>query len=407
MSKKQQAREDRTPYGKMCPAWLELVDGGYRVKADAALAVRKIFEWCASGLGTFGILNRLNQEGVPPIGRTSEWERSYVRKILDSRAVLGEYQPMKGSRAPNRVPEGDPIPNYYPAIIDEPLWHAAQQAIQARMRRSGRPATSSKNAFSGLLYDALDGEKLHVSGTRGYKYLVSAAAIQKRTGAQWRTFSLDAFQAAVLSQLKELAASDLFADPGAGKLAVLQGRLGDVEKRLAVALAKFEADPESPTWADRVSQYDKEKRALVKELAEASREASNPLSGSWAEAVQLMAEDDPQRLRAALFTTVERIYSLFVPRGRSRLAAVQVWFKGGQHRDYLILHQGGRGNATSRTEGKCWCCSLADAAALGPLDLRKPADARKLETLLAGVDLETLTAAMRELPGLSASEEKS
>jgi DNA invertase Pin-like site-specific DNA recombinase len=397
MNKKEQASADRTPYGAMCPAWLELVGvkkkgnkkdfsaASYRVKADAAAAVKKVFEWCAAGLGTFGILDRLNREGVPPIGRSGAWHRSYLQKLLDYEAVLGIYQPHKGSRGPGRVAQGEPIANFYPAIIDEALWDRAHKAIASRQRTtSGRPATVSKNPFSGLLFDALDGQKLHVSGTHGaeYKYLVSAAAIQKKKGAQWRAFPLETFQDGILSQLQELKASDLFSDPGAGKAKEIGDRLREVEKRLTVALAKFEADPESPTWADRVSQYDREKRALVKELAEARLEAAHPLSGSWEEAVALMAENEPVRLRAALLATVERIWCVFVGKGKLRIAAAQVAFKSGARRDYLLVHQGALGGAVGTRPAQRWGDSLAEAG-IGNADLGDCAKAWALAEILA------------------------
>jgi hypothetical protein len=203
---------------------------------------------------------------------------------------------------------------------------------------------------------------------------------------------------ALLSMMKELAAADLFADPGAGKVTVLSGRLEEVEKRLAVALAKFEADPESPTWADRVSQYDREKRALAKELAEARMEASNPLSGSWAEAVALMAADEPARLRAALLATVEGIWCVFVPRGRDRVAGVQVWFRGGARRDYLVLHKVGIGGAVGKRPASYQAGSL-EAGEETFWDLRKQTDAAKAEKWLSDVDLGALAEALADRPG--------
>jgi DNA invertase Pin-like site-specific DNA recombinase len=393
MAKKEQARKDKTPYGAQCPAWLELANGEYRVKADAARAVRKIFEWSAAGLGALRILERLNGEGVPPIGKSGAWERSYVCKILRSRTVLGEYQPHKGSR--QRQPEGEPVPGFYPAVIGERLWNAAQAAAQARQRRSGRPATAALNPFSGLLHSATDGEKLHVTGSRGRKYLVSAAAVQKKVGAQWRTFPLRVFVEAVLSQLKELGAAELFTDPTAGRLTELTGRLADVEKRLAASVAKFDADPESPTWAEQVSKWDREKRFLAKELAEARMEAANPVSGSWAEAVALMAEDDPDRLRAALLATVEGVWVVIVRRGYNHLAALQVWFRGGARRDYLILFRQGHGSHRSNQglvpawPARWWALSLADVTDAGALDLRRRDHARRLERVLAEMELPT------------------
>jgi DNA invertase Pin-like site-specific DNA recombinase len=387
--KKEQARAEKTPYGKMCPAWLELVDGRWRVKQDAARAVRKIFQWCAGGLGTFGILERLNAEGIPSIGRTGRWERSYVRKILTSVAVRGIYQPHNGSRGPNRRPDGEPVADYYPRVIAEDLWHAAQQASRRRQRKTGRPSPVF-NPFSGLLYSGTDGSKLHVCGAHGGKYLVSSAAVQKTPGLRWCTFPLAPFVEVVLSNLRELSAAELFCDPSAVKVTELEGRLEEVEKKLAVAVARFDADPESPTWAERVSKYDREKRSLTKELAEARATAHQPLSATWSETVRLMAKKDPERLRAGLLATISGIWCVFVGRGRTRLCACQVHFKEGSHRDYLLANQKALGGMVPSEPARCVGRSLHDVLKPGDLDLRQVKDAARLEKALQAIDIEKL-----------------
>jgi DNA invertase Pin-like site-specific DNA recombinase len=134
--KKRRAGTDLVPYGRQCPAWLELVGverlaGGrqdfskaeYRVKEDAAAAVRKVFHLCVSGLGLTAIVRRLNEEGVPSIGKKRHWCRYYIHKLFTNPAVTGVYQPMTGSD--KRVPDGEPVPGYYPAIVDEGLYYAA------------------------------------------------------------------------------------------------------------------------------------------------------------------------------------------------------------------------------------------------------------------------------------------
>jgi DNA invertase Pin-like site-specific DNA recombinase len=415
--KKAQARAQKTPHGSMCPGWLELVgvksrknhrgsyrkdfsEASYRLRLDRAGTVQRIFEWCAEGLGTHLILARLHAEGIPPFGSGKKWGRSSIAKLLNNRAVLGEYQPRKGRSSGERPDDGAPIAGYYPAAIDEALWHAARAAMRAREHRSGAPATQTVNPFSGLLFDARDGSKIHVAtnGTK-YKYLVSSAAWHKVEGAVWKAFPLATFTEAVLSQLQELSASSLFADPSAERITVLDGRLGDVEKRLAVAQAKFDADPESPSWADMITKYDREKRALVRELNEARLEAAHPLSASWVEAVELMSKDEPRRLRAALLETIESIWCLIVARGTTRLCVVQVWFsKTDEHRDYLIVHRAGMGGAVGNRPPQAWVDSFAEAGTPADLDLRKPADTRKLERYLAAEDLDKLRNAMKELP---------
>src|SRR5207302_715025 len=97
------------------------------------------------------------------------------------------------------------------------------------------------------------------------------------------------------------------------------------------------------------------------------------------------------RLRSALRRIVDSIWLLVVPRGQTRLFAVQVWFaEGKRHRDYLILHQAAKANGRTRTEAYWRACSLSEVIQPGALDLRKREDAARLETGLLALDLTTL-----------------
>jgi DNA invertase Pin-like site-specific DNA recombinase len=393
VTKKKDARTKRTPHGPNVPAWLELRDGKYRVREDAGRAVRRIFRLCREGLGTLAITQRLNTEGVPPIARGKRWIRSYVAKILDNRATLGEYQPMKGHRG--RVADGEPVPNYFPAVITEAGWHAAHQAKQDRTGRSGRPSSKETFAFpfSGLLRCARDRCTLRVIRRWGKAYLISTNAVLGERGSTRCPFPVEPFSKAILSRLVELQATDLFSDPAGDKIAQLCGRLAEVDRRLAVAVERFDADPESPTWANQVTKYDREKRELARELAEARQEAACPASAAWAEAVALMAENEPERLRQALLSTVDEIWCLFVRTkcATARVAAAQCWFKGGAHRDYLVWYDRPQGGAVPKREERCEVRSLADVGKLGDLDLRRAAHVKALEAELLELDLERFT----------------
>lgn len=128
------------------PAWLKLnlETQRFEIIADKAETVRRIFRLCADGHGSAVIATRFNEERVPPIGRQPRWHCSYVKKILSNRSVLGEYQPHTG-RAGARKTVGEPIPNYYPAIIDEAEFYEARQATAGRKNRAGRRGRTISN----------------------------------------------------------------------------------------------------------------------------------------------------------------------------------------------------------------------------------------------------------------------
>jgi hypothetical protein len=207
---------------------------------------------------------------------------------------------------------------------------------------------------------------------------------------------------ALLSQLRELEASTLFNDPGAAQVIVLNGKLAEVEKRLAVATAKWRADPESEHWQAQVDQGDREKRALVKELKQAEAEAANPRTAVWTEAVEMMKGEEQGRLRSALLETIDSVHCVFVPRGKTRLCYAQVWFTGGQPafpanvcRSYFIIYRGGNGGAVGKRPARWYANSLTNASGFPTMqwDLRR----RYTELTEHGEHIDGADAALEQL----------
>jgi DNA invertase Pin-like site-specific DNA recombinase len=325
------------PHGHVVPLWLELRDGRYRLRPGTGRVIRNIFRWSAEGSGIVPIARRLNADGVPPFGDLARWTRGYVGRILSNRAALGEYQKMKGPKGDE--PDGEPVPGYFEAAVTEAQWAAAQNAKAARNKRTGRPSRSGlpTSPLAGLLHCARDGVNLRVKKKKGLDVVMSATAADKMAPSRGRHFPLAHLVDGLFSQLEEVAVMDIFRDPGGTRIGELEAQLFDINRRLAVALQRFNADPESLTWADQVSACDREQRGVNKELAAARQEAACPASASWAEALQLMRRDEPARLRQCFLTAIEGIWCLFVPREPYKVAAVQVWFAGGQvQRTYLI-----------------------------------------------------------------------
>lgn len=131
---------------KMCPDWLRPTENGWEVIEEKAAGVRRVFELYAEGYGKASLAKILNQEQVPALSNAG-WHPNTVQKLLSSRTVLGEFQAYTG-RHPNRVPAGDPVPNYYPPIVGEDLWLRSQRPKKSG---GGRGFKEMVNVFRGLL----------------------------------------------------------------------------------------------------------------------------------------------------------------------------------------------------------------------------------------------------------------
>jgi DNA invertase Pin-like site-specific DNA recombinase len=406
---RERARAGGGPMLKTCPAWLKVTPDGFRVKEEAAGVVRRIYAMARDGLGVYRITERLTREGVPPIGSKGRWVRPYVYRILANPAAMGTYQPQRqeGKRV---VPEGLPIPGYYPAVVTEEEWNEAQAAIQRRTlgRWSGRKGPEETNLFTGLLRCALTGEKLHIIHALGrkrageerkrYVYLTPSQDTGARLG---RRIDYAVFEAAVLSLLNELRPSDIAAagehrNGRKAEIARLSGRLLDIDSRLERARQRARTAGDFDAFLDLIQELQDERKEVSERRDQLEQEEDGGRPADLGEAQSLIRmlakaaagpaeirEDLRRRLKGGIAKLVTEVRVLIVRRGKTCLCAVQVWFRGGnRHRDYFVMHKPG----TRYTEGHWWVRSFAD---VGPpdIDLRKRSDAHRVEKLLAGLDV--------------------
>jgi hypothetical protein len=361
-----------------------------------------VYRLAVAGYGLGAIVKRLNAEGVPAIGRGGLWVRGYVNKLLKSRAVLGELQPTSRGK-----PAGPPLAGYYPRVVDDDTWDAAQAARMTRRKKGGRPA-GRVNLFANLLYDARDGGRIHQVGQQhrlgrnsSHVVLVSYRANQGAPGSKFVSFPLPVFEKEVLSRLREVDPRDVLpaGDGAADRVMVLTGRLGAVEGQLDAIRAQLVEGGDVATLALAARELEARQSKLSDELAEARRQAASPLATAWADfgtlndalAAAADQEDARVRLRSAMRRMIDGIWCVFASKGRWRLAAVRVQFTGDGHRDYLIVHRPGHRNPTSHREPKSWALDFADAApAAARLDLRRQKDAAKVAKFLEALDLSGL-----------------
>jgi DNA invertase Pin-like site-specific DNA recombinase len=402
--KKRRAAENGEPLTARAPAWLRLVDCKWKIDQHAAEAVRRVYRMAIDGYGIIALTRKLNTEQADSIGRLEYWARSSVAKLLCNRAVIGEYQPYKG-RGSKRQPDGRPIPGYYPAIITEQEFFAARAALASRKNKAGRIPREHVNVFSGLLHDALNGGMIHMEdkGKRGGRRLVSYFAAHGIAKGVNTSFPFPTFERAILACLREIDPASILPsdDKATDEILEVSGRLVELEAEIERVKNRLQARY-SDAVADVLERHETESKDLNARLAKLREKAAAPLSAAWSEYGTLLdvvdAAPDPEesrvRIRAALRRIVEGFRCLFVGRDSWRLAAVQAWFIGGVHREFLILHRPAIGGAVGSREAQWWARSLAEATGQGALDLRRKRDVLALTKMLSKVDIDMLVDAM-------------
>jgi DNA invertase Pin-like site-specific DNA recombinase len=202
------------PMTKWCPAWLELAPDrtGYVPIPERVEAVLQIFNDSAAGIGIYRIAGRLNESKTATFNKSNGWHQSYVAKILSNRAVLGEFQPGV-RRNGKRVLEGEPVKNYFPAIIEEELFYRAQHGrSQRRVNGAGRKGIAFTNLFSGLATCAYCKSPMVFEnkglGAKGGNYLVCSDA-RRRLGCQSVRWRYRDFEASFLAFVQEIDFADI------------------------------------------------------------------------------------------------------------------------------------------------------------------------------------------------------
>ena len=130
------------------------------------------------------ITKQLNSSKVPTFGRSYGWNVSYVQKILESEAVIGRFQPMRidtvgGKR--RRLPVGDPIEDYFPAIISKSDWLKVREIRENRKIGQGKKGNLFSNLYAGLLKCSCGGNMHYINKgrtSRGRLYLSCARFVQ-------------------------------------------------------------------------------------------------------------------------------------------------------------------------------------------------------------------------------------
>ena len=139
-NRREDARKGTRKASKVCPLWLEVVEGEFKPIAERIVVIIRVLEMSAAGMGKRKIASLLNNAKIPAFKGANGWHSSSVRRIIGNRARLGFYQP----RLADGTPDGDEKEGYYPCVLDTPeLKSLFWRAIARRDARKPTGYTSS------------------------------------------------------------------------------------------------------------------------------------------------------------------------------------------------------------------------------------------------------------------------
>lgn len=260
------------------PAWLELKGDRsvFLVREDRAQIIQRIFKMTINGYGRTRIIRKLNEEKVPVFGRGVGWHESYVSKILFNRSVLGEFQPHHMVNG-KRVPCGDPVANYFPAVISESDFYKAKASTESRRLRRGPIGPKLSNLFTNLIKCAYCGNSMRFQDKgegpkSGGKRIVCSSSIRGNECLVSRGWKYEHFEKSVLTNLVGLDIDDLLESDTRNtevmelksKISEIKGKQKEYEFSLNRVNESLETSDKSPkSFVKRANQLEDQLESLT------------------------------------------------------------------------------------------------------------------------------------------------
>lgn len=258
------ARSEGLPLGAACPQWLSFDGEAYRVIADRANIVKRVFDLTVQGYGQRAIVKLFNSEGVPVFGsenrnKSGLWGNSSIAKILANRSVLGEYQPNIWTEGQRRI-SGEPIKGFYPAVIDDGLYYAALDGRRSRNVSKITKTTSNFNVWAKVALCAYCKSPMHLvnkgAPPKGQKYLRCSKSA--KGACINRSVRLDVSELVFKEMLAKLNMTSLIKDNAQSlrkRISELDGRLESARVKLVEMSALMQSHP-SRTLAEAAANIE-------------------------------------------------------------------------------------------------------------------------------------------------------
>lgn len=323
--KRKQAIAGGEKMSNICPSWLTLNEDrkGYRF-SDRADDVRRIFALALDGKGSPYIAKLFNNEGIPSFGlerkskKPAKWTYHYITRLLKDRSTIGECQPHVWS-GKAKVPIGDPIPGYYPAVIDEDTFTTVQAGIRARYNPRGARERSHVNILRGMMFNALTGNPMSTQtyiAVQRVRVRIVDSTITNGGGGSKGSYLYPHFETDFLKYVSELQPEDFVTNPGdkVNRMSTLSSKLTLASEKIAAiqkAIAEIEDVKSVPGMIDMLNKIIEQREAAKKALDDFKVRHANPVVETLADvqslAGLLATSKDPDSLRLKIRTRIRQL----------------------------------------------------------------------------------------------------
>lgn len=295
---------------KRVPFWINKEDKNKTIKEKVEV-VKQIFKLADKGLGGQRIASYLNEGGIkPPTNKSNKWAISSVKKVLNSKAVIGTLV----------TADGQEHDGYYPRVISEKLWIRTRYVGESS--KATRVGKETVHPLAGLCICAVckatatrSGKtgRVRLDGTKNnWRTLVCAKAANKASGCAYRSISYEKILNAVLMAVR----TSEYIPPQDE----IGGRLFDLNEELSFLNDEYE-ELELSLRQSRHNQTLKVKMAEVLERLEASRverskllEAKRPIGAKVYEETMEAVFNQKQITNSNLKRLIEKVSINFLSR---------------------------------------------------------------------------------------------
>ncbi len=250
-----------------------------------------------------GIVCGLNEDRIPAARSKIGWSSAHVRRILSSRQVLGEYQPMRHLSKFERVPAGEVITGFYPPIIEPAIFYRVQDRLSKNVCRSG-PKKGVTNLFQGVVKCEHCGASMVITSKRGITKLVCSNA-NRHNGCAYKLITYSHVERAILSVVWETVIPAMGQkDDRAEKLIAAQGELKTTKGKIET-LQEIQTETPSKATGKSLADLEAKQDALTQEIEALAATVQDDRLTGWTK----VEKNDENRLRlsAILASEIDRI----------------------------------------------------------------------------------------------------